>query len=312
MQYSAYSISPCLLLCPMTDWNPGGWRVSESPQLKLKTEAITDDTELRFEYLPDAQALSQLSFYFTAEDEGVYTDGRIDIGAYDAQTRELLASASYDLQDLGAEGFWGVDFTQEPVGQAVEVVITGKGIKNGPYIWLNTETETAGTSYEDGQILENNLIFNAVYRTQVHYVKKPLITTLMLTILGAMFFLVSGKKQEKATKKRDSGLGKKAAAFGRKLKTFYEKHKKLLGLGLLLFITALMFLYVYDVQIRKAMNSTHREVVMKTIRSCCRDSGYTGADSVLYHRRKTVGGVGCADGSGREFCGRGADSRRGL
>lgn len=97
----------------------------------------------------------------------------------------------------------------------------------------------------------------------MHYVKKPLITTLMLTILGAMFFLVSGKKQEKATKKRDSGLGKKAAAFGRKLKTFYEKHKKLLGLGLLLFITALMFLYVYDVQIRKAMNSTHREVVMK-------------------------------------------------
>ena len=78
-----------------------------------------------------------------------------------------------------------MDFTQEPVGQAVEVVITGKGIKNGPYIWLNTETETAGTSYEDGQILENNLIFNAVYRTQVHYVKKPLITTLMLTILGA-------------------------------------------------------------------------------------------------------------------------------
>ena len=122
------------------------------PSLKLKTEAITDDTELRFEYLPDAQALSQLSFYFTADDEGVYTDGRIDIGAYDAQTRELLASASYDLQDLGAEGFWGVDFTQEPVGQAVEVVITGKGIKNGPYIWLNTETETAGTSYEDGQI----------------------------------------------------------------------------------------------------------------------------------------------------------------
>ena len=132
------------------------------PSLKLKTEAITDDTELRFEYLPDAQALSQLSFYFTADDEGVYTDGRIDIGAYDAQTRELLASASYDLQDLGAEGFWGVDFTQEPVGQAVEVVITGKGIKNGPYIWLNTETETAGTSYEDGQILENNLIFNAI------------------------------------------------------------------------------------------------------------------------------------------------------
>ena len=282
------------------------------PSLKLKTEAITDDTELRFEYLPDAQALSQLSFYFTADDEGVYTDGRIDIGAYDAQTRELLASASYDLQDLGAEGFWGVDFTQEPVGQAVEVVITGKGIKNGPYIWLNTETETAGTSYEDGQILENNLIFNAVYRTQVHYVKKPLITTLMLTILGAMFFLVSGKKQEKATKKRDSGLGKKAAAFGRKLKTFYEKHKKLLGLGLLLFITALMFLYVYDVQIRKAMNSTHREVVMKDNQELLPVTADT-QELIQYYttEEKQLVGLGVRMDLGENFAG-GADSRRGL
>lgn len=129
MQYSAYSISPVSVAMPHDRLESRGLEGIGKPSLKLKTEAITDDTELRFEYLPDAQALSQLSFYFTADDEGVYTDGRIDIGAYDAQTRELLASASYDLQDLGAEGFWGVDFTQEPVGQAVEVVITGKGDK---------------------------------------------------------------------------------------------------------------------------------------------------------------------------------------
>ena len=233
------------------------------PSLKLKTEAITDDTELRFEYLPDAQALSQLSFYFTADDEGVYTEGEIDIDAYDAQTQELLASASYDLQDLGAEGFWGVDFAQEPVGRAIEVVITGKNMKNGPYIWLNTETETAGTSYEDGQVLEKNLIFNAVYRTQVHYVKKPLVTTLMLALLGVLFFALVGKEIETAEEKKSSKLHGKCEAAGRRLKAFYEKHKKLLGFGLLLFITALLFLYVYDVQIRKAMNSTHREVVMK-------------------------------------------------
>ncbi|MEI3525094.1 MAG: hypothetical protein V8Q27_02390 [Eubacteriales bacterium] len=46
------------------------------PSLKLKTEAITDKTELRFEYLTDAQALSQLSFYFTA-DGGVLTRARL-------------------------------------------------------------------------------------------------------------------------------------------------------------------------------------------------------------------------------------------
>ena len=34
--------------------------------------------------------------------------GLISIGAYDAQTRELLASASYDLQDLGVPRVSGV------------------------------------------------------------------------------------------------------------------------------------------------------------------------------------------------------------
>ena len=81
------------------------------PSLKLKTEAITDDTELRFEYLPDAQALSQLSFYFTADDEGVYTDGRIDITPKEIDLLKLLCehkgmvlSRTQILDDL-----WGYD-----------------------------------------------------------------------------------------------------------------------------------------------------------------------------------------------------------
>lgn len=232
------------------------------PSLKLKTEAITDKTELRFEYLTDAQALSQLSFYFTA-DGGVLTRGEIEIAAYDSDTQELLADAVYELKDLGAEGFWGVDFENEPVNQAITVVITGKNIEEGPYIWLNTETETAGTSYEDGQALEKNLIFNAVYRTQVHYVKKPFLTTLMLALLGAMFFLVAGGTEKEETGRRASARREKLAKLSETAKRFFRRYQKLLGLGLLLFITALLFLYVYDVQIRKAMNSTHREVVMK-------------------------------------------------
>ena len=240
------------------------------PSLKLKTEAITDTTELRFEYLPDAQALSQLSFYFTAGTE-VLNQGEIEICARDARSGEVLASASYDLADLGEEAFWGVTFENEPVGQAMIVSITGKNIEQGPYIWLNTESETTGSSYEDGQQLERNLIYNAVYRTQVHYVKKPLLTTAMLLLLGALFFLVwrgkggagRGADAECQKQKKGGALREKGMALGQAVKWFYEKYKKLLGLGLLLFVTALLFLYIYDVQIRKAMNSTHREVVMK-------------------------------------------------
>ena len=243
------------------------------PTLKLKTEEITDGTELRFEYLSEEQALSQLSFYFTADEE-ILSQGEILIEAYDTQTKELLGSETYDVADLGAEAFWGVTFTEEPVNREITVVITGKDVEKGPYVWLNTEAQTSGSSYENGEKLEQNLIYNAVYRTQVHYIRQPLLTTAMLAVLGSMFFLLAGRKAENTvgTEIRDREAGDfvraKGAAgrfrnLGIWLQSFYKKYRKLLGLGLLMLIVALIFYYVYDVQIREAMNSTHREVVMR-------------------------------------------------
>ena len=243
------------------------------PTLKLKTEEITDGTELRFEYLSEEQALSQLSFYFTADEE-ILSQGEILIEAYDTQTKELLGSETYDVADLGAEAFWGVTFTEEPVNREITVVITGKDVEKGPYVWLNTEAQTSGSSYENGEKLEQNLIYNAVYRTQVHYIRQPLLTTAMLAVLGGMFFLLAGRKAENTvgTEIRDREAGDfvraKGAAgrfrnLGIWLQSFYKKYRKLLGLGLLMLIVALIFYYVYDVQIREAMNSTHREVVMR-------------------------------------------------
>ena len=243
------------------------------PTLKLKTEEITDGTELRFEYLSEEQALSQLSFYFTADEE-ILSQGEILIEAYDTQTKELLGSETYDVADLGAEAFWGVTFTEEPVNREITVVITGKDVEKGPYVWLNTEAQTSGSSYENGEKLEQNLIYNAVYRTQVHYIRQPLLTTAMLAVLGGMFFLLAGRKAENTvgTEIRDREAGdfvraKGAAGRFRNLgiwfQSFYKKYRKLLGLGLLMLIVALIFYYVYDVQIREAMNSTHREVVMR-------------------------------------------------
>lgn len=243
------------------------------PTLKLKTEEITDGTELRFEYLSEEQALSQLSFYFTADEE-ILSQGEILIEAYDTQTEELLGSETYDVADLGAEAFWGVTFTEEPVNREITVVITGKDVEKGPYVWLNTEAQTSGNSYENGEKLEQNLIYNAVYRTQVHYIRQPFLTTAMLAVLGGMFFLLAGRKAENTvgTEIRDREAGdfvraKGAAGRFRNLgiwfQNFYKKYRKLLGLGLLMLIVALIFYYVYDVQIREAMNSTHREVVMR-------------------------------------------------
>lgn len=244
------------------------------PSLKLKTEEITDGTELRFDYQSDGQALSQLSFYFTADGKNL-TNGIIRIEAYDARTDELLASEVYELAELGEEAFWGVTFTQEPIGRELTLIITGEDISEGPCVWLNTESQTEGSSLLNGTLLDQNLIYNAVYRTQVHYVRQPLLVTAMLAVLGGLFFLLTGRtgpEQQAATgaqsgaqreDKAPCRTGSRLRTAGQYLQSFYEKYRKLLGLGLLLLIVALVFYYVYDVQIRKAMNSTHREVVMK-------------------------------------------------
>lgn len=227
------------------------------PSLKIKTEQVTDDTELEFSFVSDKEALQELSFYFTSEEPSM-NRGKIRIRVQDSETQELLEEKVFDLRELGEEAFWGVTFEQEPEGRNLTAVITGEDIENGPYVWLNTESDTKGESRENGRTLEHNLIYNAVYRTQVHYIKKPALTTAMLAVFGGLCFFVSGKKEteEKETVRKKDGLRERV----RKL---FGKYRTLSGLGLLLAFVAVIFLYVYDVQIRKAMNSTHREVVMK-------------------------------------------------
>jgi len=262
------------VLLPHDRLEPKGLEGIGKPSLKLKTEAITDETELRFDYPAEAQALSQISFYFT-DNNHVFTQGAIQIDAYDKESQELLGSKTYALEELELEAFWGVTFEEEPVGRELEVVITGDEITDGPSIWLNTETETPGSSYVDGQVLEKNLIYNAVYVAKVHYVKKPLLMTSMLAVLGVMFFAAAEKPEDRlGAANRDTKitfLWRKAAGRCRNLygnivlmiKKLYRKYRNLCGLGLLVFLVALIFFYVYDGPINKAMNSTHRVVVMK-------------------------------------------------
>lgn len=253
-----FAVSVCI---PHNRMEPKGLEGIGKPSLRLKTEELTDHTEWRFDYPGEEQKLGQISFYFTDNDQ-VFSQGSVRIEAYDKESQELLAEETYDLTKLEVEAFWGVSFEEEPKGRELEIRITGEDILEGPSIWLNTETDTKGVSYENGQALERNLIYNAVYLTQVHYIKNPLLTTLMLLILGGMFFLVSGKK-ENFSEEKEEGRGGKSDILKNKLSAFYGKYRLWIGMGFLLFLVGMIFFYVYDGQIRKAMNSTHRVVVMR-------------------------------------------------
>ncbi len=231
-------------MIPHDRLDPRGLEGVGKPSLRLKTEEITDDTELRFEYYADEDALSQLSFYFT--DNGhLFSGGEIQIEARDLESGALLGSQTYSLADLEVEAFWGVVFEEEPKGRSLEVVITGRGIAGngspgspeGPSVWLNT--------------------------VPVHDVRKPFLMTCMFLLLGGMFFLLWGKKSGKENRDVTEKKTRRTAAFFGRIQAFCGKYRRLLGLGLLLFLVALIFFYVYDGEIRKAMNSTHRVVVMR-------------------------------------------------
>ena len=254
MLYFAVSV-----MIPHERLEPRGLEGIGKPSLRLKTKALTEQTEWRFDYPGDEQELGQISFYFTDNDQ-VFDQGRVRIQAYDKESQSLLAEETYELSDLKVEAFWGVSFEKAPKGQDLTLVITGEDLAEGPSIWLNTETQTKGSSYENGQALERNLIYNAVYKTQVHYVKNPLLTTLMLLLLGSMVFLLWGKTCEEPTKDKPK---RKPGILLTRLTAFYQKYRLWIGMGFLMFLVAVIFFYVYDGQIRKAMNSTHRVVVMR-------------------------------------------------
>lgn len=91
-------------MIPHDRLDPRGLEGVGKPSLRLKTEEITDDTELRFEYYADEDALSQLSFYFT--DNGhLFSGGEIQIEARDLESGALLGSQTYSLADLEVEAF---------------------------------------------------------------------------------------------------------------------------------------------------------------------------------------------------------------
>ena len=239
------------------------------PTLALQTAEITDETVLTLFYEIEEDVLQDISFYFTANEQ-TFTQGNILIEAYDAKTKEVLGSEQHDLTKLKVEAFWGVAIEGGEPGRSIEVQITASGISQGPAIWLNTEVETPGISQENGQALERNLIYNAIYETQTHYVKQPLVQFAMLALLGLLLYAVWGNEGREAgsddggkAASKEAADSKKKSRLWEKIQAFYMKHRKLLGLGLLLLLVAVVFYHVYDVQIRKAMNTTNRVVVMK-------------------------------------------------
>lgn len=292
------------------------------PSLALKTQEITDETVLTFHYEIQKEVLKDISFYFTANQQ-VFTQGYIWLEAWDEEGRELLGQESHALTDLKEEAFWGVSLDTELTEGTIEVRIWGEDVKEGPSIWLNTEVDTPGSSFENGQALEKNLIYNAIYLTQVHYVKQYLVQFAMLALLGLMLYAVwedapgesrkafadvkgsqgkaealaapsgesvksladaKGSQEKTGALAASSGepgesfcpeeaeLGnteseasrdKKGRRLAARMQALYGKYRLLIGLGLLLLLVALVFYHVYDVQIRKAMNTTNRVAVMR-------------------------------------------------
>ncbi len=236
------------------------------PSLTLKTQEITDETVLTFRYPAEEEILEDISFYFTAGGQ-TFTQGTVVVTARDGNTKERLGEERHLLSDLKEEAFLGVSLEQDCRPEILEVEIRGEDVDKGPFIWLNTEADTPGESLENGQALSRNLIYNAIYRTQVHHVKQPLLRFAMLILLGLMLYAVcdretegreaSGPAHRKTEEKGKLGL-RMEGLFG-----LYRKYRLLLGLGLLLSLVAVVFYHVYDVQIRKAMNTTERVAVMR-------------------------------------------------
>ena len=125
--------------------------------------------------------------------------------------------------------------------------------KEGPSLWLNETTVTPGRAILNGISLEKSLVYNLTYPVWVHQYQKPLGTGLILLLFGIGVFGAGGFSE---------GFGRrKQAGRDRKPILVMPDKKEVAGLGVMILAVALIFLYLYDTQIRIAQNTTEKTTV---------------------------------------------------
>lgn len=234
-----------------------GLEGANQANLRTATEELTEGKRLEFILDTPTDTGEQIGFFFRANDHE-YEEGSLRLLAFDGET--LVGGREFPLAELEEDQFLFVPLDYTPEQLSVQILCDAK--EEGPSIWLNETTVTPGKAYLDGAPLDKSLVYNLTYQIKVHEYQKPLLVGMILFLAGLGVYGAGGftKPDGRLFGKDQSGKGRKRTG---KRAWPLPTRRQMGALGLILVLTALLFFYLYDTQIRIAQNTTEKAAVLK-------------------------------------------------
>ncbi|MDO4261767.1 MAG: DUF2142 domain-containing protein [Eubacteriales bacterium] len=249
--YLAGWIVLCLLAAllriavPVEQQRSLGLEGANQANLKSASGELTEGRELEFELELPSDTAERIGFFFRANDHE-YKEGTLTLLAFDGETQ--IGRTDMELAGLTEDQFVFVDFS--PCPGTLTVRIRCDAVGQGPSVWLNETTVTAGQAYLDGEALDKSLVYNLTYTVQAHPYAMPLLWSAIFMLGGVGVFSVGGFSRR--SRLREAALPRRKG----------NRLRLLAGLGCAVLAVALIFFYLYDTKIRIAQNTTERETVL--------------------------------------------------
>lgn len=240
------------MLVPVTRLRSQGLEGANQANLKSATEELTAGRVLEFVLEPPADTVEQIGFFFTSNGHA-FEKGSLRILVMD-EKQVLIGGQEYPLADLTENQFLSVPVSFEELGRTPETItvsISGNAETEGPSAWLNETVKTPGSASMDGVPLSKSLVYNLLYTVQVHQYQTPAAVGLLLLLFGVGVYGAGGFSVRK--NKRDRRTGRLCVR---------PSGKQVLGLGAAVLAVAVVFLYLYDTQVRIAQNTTEKVTIL--------------------------------------------------
>ncbi len=239
------------ILIPVRETRSLGLEGANQANLRAHTEELTEGRLLEFTLDLPSDTSKEIGFFFTVN-QHTFTTGVLHLSALEEGT--LLEDKSFPLKDLTEDQFLFL-----PLGEAARAADTltvhlySDALSQGPSVWLNETTITPGGASFDGVPLSQSLVYNLTYTVQVHHYQKPVLIGLILLFVGIGVYSVGGFVP-----------GVRKSRKGQASWFVMPSVKEVLFLMAAGLLTAVLFFYLYDTQIRIAQNTTEKASVLKS------------------------------------------------
>lgn len=243
------------VLLPVKQMRSLGLAGANQANLRTSTGELRDGSLLEFTMELPSEEAEQIGFFFTVNH---HTDLEGQLSLRAIQGEHTVGEQQYALEELTEDQFLFVPLAltsgdgERSKDLTVQIFTDAKD--RGPSVWLNETTVNPGSASFDGGLLEKSLVYNLIYPVWVHQYQKPFGAGMILLLFGIGIYGAGGfRRIEKGKKKK----GEKEPVLV--LPTLRETAV----LGGMVLVTALLFLYLYDTQIRIAQNTTEKRTVLE-------------------------------------------------